>query len=71
MPVRPDSVTFPALVRIGELTAQGWSDSAIADELEGYLSHTSRLQMLSDDFCGGWWYLIVWGVKPQGEAASE
>ncbi len=42
MPVRPDPATFPALVRIGELTAQGWSDSAIADELEGYLSRTSR-----------------------------
>ena len=39
MHVRPDSVTFPALVRIGELTAQGWSDSTIADELEGYLSY--------------------------------
>ncbi len=29
------------------------------------------LQMLSDDFCGGWWYLTVWGVKPQGDTASE
>jgi len=42
MPARPDPVTFPALIRIGELAAQGWSDSAIADELEGYISHTSR-----------------------------
>jgi transposase len=42
MPVRPDPVTFPALVRIGELAAQGWSDRAIADELEGYMSRTSR-----------------------------
>lgn len=42
MPVRPDPVTFPALIRIGELAAQGWSDSAIADELEGYVSRTSR-----------------------------
>ena len=41
-PVRPDPVTFPALVRIGELAAQGWSDRAIADELEGYISHTAR-----------------------------
>lgn len=42
MPVRPDPVTFPALVRIGELTAQGWTDKAIADELEGYISKTAR-----------------------------
>jgi DNA invertase Pin-like site-specific DNA recombinase len=41
-PVRPDPVNFPALVRIGELAAQGWSDAAIADELEGYVSRTSR-----------------------------
>lgn len=42
--VRPDPETFPALVRIGELVAQGWSDRAIADELEkgGYLSKTAR-----------------------------
>lgn len=42
MPVRPDPVNFPALVRIGELVTQGWTDRAIADELEGYMSHTSR-----------------------------
>jgi transposase-like protein len=42
MPVRPDPLTFPALVRIGELTAQGWTDKAIADELEGYISKTAR-----------------------------
>ena len=42
MPARPDPVTFPALVRIGELTALGWTDRAIADELEGYLSKTAR-----------------------------
>lgn len=41
-PVRPDPVNFPALVRIGELAAQGWTDRAIADELEGYMSRTSR-----------------------------
>lgn len=41
-PVRPDPVNFPALVRIGELAAQGWSDAAIADELEAYLSRTAR-----------------------------
>ena len=41
-PARPDPVTFTALVRIGELAAQGWSDKAIADELEGYVSHTAR-----------------------------
>ncbi len=41
-PVRPDPVTFPALVRIGELAAQGWSDRAIANELEGYISRTAR-----------------------------
>jgi site-specific DNA recombinase len=40
--VRIDPVNFPALVKIGELAAQGWSDTAIADELEGYLSRTSR-----------------------------
>lgn len=41
-PVRPDPVNFPALVKIGELAAQGWLDSAIADELEDYWSRTSR-----------------------------
>ncbi|MHB8594611.1 MAG: recombinase family protein, partial [Acidimicrobiales bacterium] len=41
-PVRPDPVTFPALVRVGELAAQGWTDRAIADELEGYVSRTAR-----------------------------
>lgn len=51
MPVRPNPLTFPALVRIGELVAQGWTDRAIADELEGYLSVTSRFgeRMLSKD----------------------
>ncbi len=51
MPVRPDPLTFPALVRIGELVAQGWTDRAIADELEGYMSVTSRFgeRMLSKD----------------------
>ncbi len=42
MPACPDPVTFPALVRIGELTAQGWTDRAIADELEEYISKTAR-----------------------------
>ncbi|MFL5626761.1 MAG: recombinase family protein, partial [Ktedonobacteraceae bacterium] len=40
--VLPDPVTFPALVRIGELAAQGWTDGAIANELEGYMSRTAR-----------------------------
>lgn len=40
--VRPDPVNFPALVRLGELAAQGWSDAAIADALEGYISRTAR-----------------------------
>ena len=42
MPARPDPITFPALVRIGELAAQGWTDRAIADELEEYNSRTPR-----------------------------
>lgn len=42
MPARTDPETFPALVRIGELAAQGWSDSAIADELKDYISRTPR-----------------------------
>jgi site-specific DNA recombinase len=42
MPVRIDPVNFPALVRIGELAAMGWGDSAIADELAGYVSTTPR-----------------------------
>ena len=42
MPVRPDPVTFPALVRMGELVAQGWTDVAIAEELAESLSHSSR-----------------------------
>ncbi len=41
-PVRVDPTTFPALVRIGELAAQGWLDAAIADELAGYTSTTPR-----------------------------
>ena len=43
-PVRIDPETFPALVRIGELVAQGWSDRAIADELErdGYVIRSAR-----------------------------
>lgn len=32
-PVRIDPVTFPSLVRIGELAAQGWVDDAIAHAL--------------------------------------
>jgi hypothetical protein len=42
MPVRPDPVNFPALVRIGELAAQGWLDAAIADELADATSRTPR-----------------------------
>jgi DNA invertase Pin-like site-specific DNA recombinase len=44
MPARSDPETFPALVRIGELVAEGWTDRAIANELErgGYLSKTAR-----------------------------
>jgi DNA invertase Pin-like site-specific DNA recombinase len=44
MPARPDPVTFPALVRLGELVAAGWSDVAIADELasQGVTSKTAR-----------------------------
>jgi DNA invertase Pin-like site-specific DNA recombinase len=44
MPASPDPETFPALVRIGELVAEGWTDRAIANELEwgGYLSKTAR-----------------------------
>lgn len=41
-PVRMDPANFPALVRIGELAAQGWLDSAIADELAGHMSTTAR-----------------------------
>jgi DNA invertase Pin-like site-specific DNA recombinase len=33
LPARIDPVTFPALVRLDELVAAGWSDAAIADEL--------------------------------------
>lgn len=49
--IRPDPVNFPALVRIGELAAQGWADAAIADALEGYHSHTARfgLRKLTKD----------------------
>ncbi|HLY29505.1 MAG TPA: recombinase family protein, partial [Ktedonobacterales bacterium] len=42
MPVRRNPATFPALVQIGELAAQGWTDAAIADELSGYFSTTPR-----------------------------
>jgi len=51
MPVRRDPVNFPALVRIGELAAQGWSDSAIADELAGFTTNSPRFgeRQLSKD----------------------
>lgn len=51
MPVRTDPVNFPALVRIGELAAQGWGDSAIADELESHFSTTPRfgVRLLTKD----------------------
>jgi site-specific DNA recombinase len=42
MPVRRDPINFPALVRLGELAAQGWADAAIADELAGHFSITPR-----------------------------
>ena len=49
MPARPDPETFPALVRIGELVAEGWTDRAIANELErgGYLSKTAASESAS------------------------
>ncbi len=51
MPVRRDPVNFPALVRIGELAAQGWSDAFIAEELSSYTSTTARFgqRQLSKD----------------------
>ncbi|MGO8946880.1 MAG: recombinase family protein [Ktedonobacterales bacterium] len=51
MPVRRDPVNFPALVRLGELAAQGWADAAIADELVGHVSTTPRFgqRLLSKD----------------------
>ena len=44
MPARIDPETFPALVRLGELVAAGWSDAAIADALasQGVTSKTPR-----------------------------
>ncbi len=42
MPARADPATFPALIRIGELAAAGWSDASIADELAGTVSRTPR-----------------------------
>jgi hypothetical protein len=42
MPVRTDPVNFPALVRIGELAAQRWLDTAIANELDLHFSTTPR-----------------------------
>jgi DNA invertase Pin-like site-specific DNA recombinase len=41
-PVRIDPVNFPALIRIGELAAQGWLDTAIANELATHYSITPR-----------------------------
>src|SRR5258708_35169272 len=51
MPVRVDPVNFPALVRIGELAAQGWNDLAIAKELADFRSSTPRFgeRLLSKD----------------------
>jgi len=42
MPARIDPVNFPALVRIGELAAAGWTDQAIADALGGHLTSSPR-----------------------------
>jgi DNA invertase Pin-like site-specific DNA recombinase len=39
---QPDPVNFPALVRIGELAAQGWTDQAIAAALPGYTTNSPR-----------------------------
>jgi DNA invertase Pin-like site-specific DNA recombinase len=57
MPVRRDPVNFPALVKIGELAAQGWSDSAIADELAEYVTTTPRFgkRQLSKD--------TIWAIR--------
>jgi DNA invertase Pin-like site-specific DNA recombinase len=41
-PAQPDPVNFPALVRIGELAAQGWTDRAIAAALPGYTTNSPR-----------------------------
>ena len=41
-PAIPDPVNFPALVRIGELAAQGWTDQAIAAALPGYTTNSPR-----------------------------
>jgi DNA invertase Pin-like site-specific DNA recombinase len=42
MPARVDPANFPALVRIGELAAQGWTDQAIADALGGHVTSSPR-----------------------------
>lgn len=42
VPATPDPETFPMLVRLGELAAQGWADAAIADALAGAVSDTAR-----------------------------
>jgi DNA invertase Pin-like site-specific DNA recombinase len=57
MPVRRDPVNFTALVRIGELAAEGWSDAAIADELDGFTSTTPRFgeRQLSKD--------TIWAIR--------
>ena len=43
LPVQPDPVTFPALVHLGELVAQGWTDADIVEELKESLSHTPHI----------------------------
>jgi DNA invertase Pin-like site-specific DNA recombinase len=42
MPARIDPINFPALIRLGELAAMGWGDSAIAEELAGHVSTSPR-----------------------------
>jgi DNA invertase Pin-like site-specific DNA recombinase len=42
MPARSDPVNFPALMRLGELAAQGWTDQAIADALAGHVTSSPR-----------------------------
>lgn len=46
------------------------ANSATEDELLRF-QHEAIIQMLSDDFCGDWCLVTVWGLKPEHRCSLE
>jgi tRNA G46 methylase TrmB len=76
----PEIIDFSGIKNVLDIACGpgGWAlDVALAHpevevigiDLSDTMVRYAFLQMLSDDFCGGWWYLTIWGVKPQGQTA--